>query len=74
MHRWGRSRHTPGREASWIMRTRTLSTSLRNKLLLGVLVLLLLALWPLVGVLAVVVIGLAAWGTHRLRLRRRVNH
>jgi hypothetical protein len=56
------------------MRTRTLSTSLRNKLLLGVLVLLLLALWPLVGVLAVVVIGLAAWGTHRLRLRRRVNH
>ncbi|MGC1195102.1 MAG: hypothetical protein WA809_03375 [Candidatus Dormiibacterota bacterium] len=51
-----------------------MSSSLRNKLVLGVLVLLLLALWPLVGVLLVIVLGLAAWGTHRLRLRRRVTH
>ncbi|HUY53698.1 MAG TPA: hypothetical protein VMV23_00880 [Candidatus Nanopelagicaceae bacterium] len=51
-----------------------MNPALRNKLVLGVLVLLLLALWPLVGVLLLVVLGLVAWGVHRLRLRRRVNH
>lgn len=55
------------------LRTRTLSSSLRNQLVLGVLLLLLLALWPLVGVLLVMVIGLAALAKHRLRVRRRAT-
>ncbi|HVB14742.1 MAG TPA: hypothetical protein VNH38_08320 [Candidatus Dormibacteraeota bacterium] len=54
-----------------VMRTRTLRSSLRNKLVLGVLLLLLLALWPMVGVLLVIVLALTAWGTHRLRARRQ---
>ncbi|HVB54709.1 MAG TPA: hypothetical protein VNF24_11040 [Candidatus Acidoferrales bacterium] len=55
------------------MRTRTLSSSLRNQLVLGALLLLSLALWPLVGVLLVMVIGLAALARHRLRDRRRAT-
>lgn len=61
------------REAEPLMRTRTLSSSLRNQLVLGALLLLLLALWPLVGVLLVMVIGLAALARHRLRVRRRAT-